>query len=225
MNDRTSVNEQIAMASTDKSVAISTVGYMCIAISWWMTGMLLAGWFKPVANMGIDTSTLYGVGSVLLVIMGILSLAYGRRVLDAIVFLATAGLFFSLHNGSGGFFTGGVPSAYIGWWGLVWAVFFCYLWIASFRTGDTTRMLFLLLFWLGALALAIRWMDGERWILHTRRVSFAGYRYSRFYCFGSSRTDLPPRYHFQKECQIREYPGITASKHPMEPDLVNDDCG
>ncbi|HEX5554517.1 MAG TPA: hypothetical protein VFX43_14835 [Chitinophagaceae bacterium] len=161
MNDRTSVNEQIAMASTDKSVAISTVGYMCIAISWWMTGMLLAGWFKPVANIGIDTSTLYGVGSVLLVIMGILSLAYGRRVLDAIVFLATAGLFFSLHNGSGGFFTGGVPSAYIGWWGLVWAVFFCYLWIASFRTGDTTRMLFLLLFWLGALALAISGWTGN----------------------------------------------------------------
>jgi hypothetical protein len=45
MNDRTSVNEQIAMASTDKSVAISTVGYMCIAISWWMTGMR-----KPSAN-------------------------------------------------------------------------------------------------------------------------------------------------------------------------------
>src|SRR5690348_7114921 len=160
MNDKTSVNEEIALVVSDRSVAVSTVGYMCIALTWWMTGMLMAGWFTAGNNAGTDTGILYAVGSVLLVIIGILSMVYGRRVLDTIVFLSTAGLFFSLDQAHGSL-TGATVSGYIGWWGLVWAVFFCYLWVTSLGSGDTLRMLFLLLFWLGMLALAINGWTGS----------------------------------------------------------------
>jgi hypothetical protein len=160
MDDKASVNEEVALTVTDRSAALSTVGYLCIAITWWMTGMLMTGWFTAGANIGTDTGILYSVGSVLLVIIGILSVVYGRRLVDTVVFLAAAGLFFSLNRAHGSF-TGTMASAYVGWWGLVWAVFFCYTWIASLGSGDIVRMLFLLLFWLGMLALAINGWTGS----------------------------------------------------------------
>lgn len=176
MNERTVIEDDRAIVSDDRIKANTTIGYACIAITFWMLGMVLAGWF-PVFSMSFQTGLMYGLGSVVLVIIGILTMVYGRG-LDTIVFLGLAGLFFclsasllffSLHNGQLSFITGpaqgggmavnpGVNpgtnpgarigvSAYYGWFTLCWAVFFCYLWIASFKTG-VARMLFLLLFWL-----------------------------------------------------------------------------
>lgn len=165
MSDTTSTDMQSVPITGNKSVAISTVGYMCIAITWWMTGMLMAGWFTPAATNtpDISTGTIYAVGSALLIIIGILSLVYGKRVLDSIVFLSTAGLFFSLHSAQMTTMTGGTISAYMGWYALTWAVFFCYLWVSSLLHGTgTVRMLFLLLFWLGALAAALSGWTGGR---------------------------------------------------------------
>lgn len=164
MSDTTSSDPQVIPITGNKSIAISTVGYMCIAITWWMTGMLMAHWFTPTgANSPmIGMGTIYGVGSALLIIIGILSLVYGKRVMDSIIFLSTAGLFFSLHSAQMTTITGGTISAYMGWYALAWAVFFCYLWISTLIHGTgTVRMLFLLLFWLGALAAALGgWTGG-----------------------------------------------------------------
>lgn len=163
MSDTMSTEMQANPATGNKAIAISTVGYMCIAVTWWMTGMLMAGWFTPATTTGapIGTGTIYGVGSALLIIIGILSLVYGKRVLDSIVFLSTAGLFFSLHSAQMTTITGGAISGYMGWYALVWAVFFCYLWVSSLLHGTgTIRMLFLLLFWLGALSGALSGWTG-----------------------------------------------------------------
>lgn len=48
----------------------------------------------------------------------------------------------------------GEPNTYTGWYYLVWAVFFCYVWLGSFKAG-LPRVLFLLALWLTLLALAI----------------------------------------------------------------------
>ncbi|MGH2644893.1 MAG: hypothetical protein ACRDE2_13150, partial [Chitinophagaceae bacterium] len=97
MNDKT--NDEATVALVNKATAVSTVGYFCIAITFWMTGMLTAGWFTPATVPGIETGTLYSVGSILLVIIGILSLVFGKRVLDSIIFLATGVLIFALFRG------------------------------------------------------------------------------------------------------------------------------
>lgn len=164
MSDTMSTETQATSLMGNKAIAVSTVGYMCIAITWWMTGMLMAGWFTPATTNApdISTGTMYALGSALLIIIGILSLIYGKRALDSIVFLSTAGLFFSLHSAQMTTITGGAISGYMGWYALVWAVFFCYVWVSSLIHGTgTIRMLFLLLFWLGALAAAIGGWTGS----------------------------------------------------------------
>ena len=46
------------------------------------------------------------------------------------------------------------PQSYTGWSIFIWAVFFCYVWFGSFKSG-LIRFLFLLGLWLTLLALAI----------------------------------------------------------------------
>ena len=46
------------------------------------------------------------------------------------------------------------PGSYTGWFYFIWAVFFAYVWVGSFKAG-IVRMLFLLGLWLTLLALAI----------------------------------------------------------------------
>lgn len=158
MNDALKT-EQTAMTSTERSGVVSTVGYLCIAATLWMTGMLMAGWFSPAIPPGLATGTIFGMGSALLVILGILSLIFGHRMMDTLAFLSMAGLFFSLRVAHLDGLAGGQTSAisgYVGWFALIWAVFYCYLWIATFgERKSTIRMLFFLILWLGALAAAI----------------------------------------------------------------------
>ena len=46
------------------------------------------------------------------------------------------------------------PESYIGWYAIIWAVCFFYVWLAALKV-DLLRMLFLLGLWLTLLALAL----------------------------------------------------------------------
>jgi len=137
---------------SNKSAITSTVGYMCLALTGWMVSMPNAGWFEQLHGHG--TAMLLPL-SVVLVVMGILAFL-DERTLDAVIFFGGAGLFWSGHEYLMDSATAGAaePPHYTGWYWFIWAVFFCYVWLGSFKAG-TERMLFLLGLWLTLLALAI----------------------------------------------------------------------
>ncbi len=139
------------MNDNSKAVVTATVGYMCIALTGWMISMSNASWFSQVYEHGI--ALMYPL-AILLAVIGILAYL-GNRGLDAIVFFGAAGLFWadylSVTTASS---SGMEPHSYTGWYAIVWAVFFFYVWLGSFKSG-TLRMLFLLGLWLTLLALAI----------------------------------------------------------------------
>jgi succinate-acetate transporter protein len=138
----------------NKAAITSTVGYMCLALSGWMISMPNAGWFDQVQGHGL--AMLFPLALVL-IIMGILAFM-NERMLDAVIFFGGAGLFWSGHEflmATASAAAGPPESAhYAGWYWFIWAVFFCYVWLSSFRAG-MERMLFLLALWLTLLALAI----------------------------------------------------------------------
>jgi succinate-acetate transporter protein len=143
----------------NKAAITSTVGYMCLALTGWMVSMPNAGWFDQVQGHG--TAMLFPLALVLIV-MGILAFV-NERTLDAVIFFGGAGLFWSAHEFLMGtaVAAGGPPEStrYTGWYWFIWAVFFCYVWLGSFKAG-LERMLFLLGLWLTLLALAIAgWTD------------------------------------------------------------------
>ena len=140
------------MNVTSKSVATTTVGYMCLALTGWMLSMPNAAWFPKLYGHGAAMT--YPL-AIVLAVMGILCFSQSRA-LDAIIFFGGAGLFWSEYT----YYTATSslalmdPSNYTGWFVFIWAVFFCYVWLGSFRSG-LLRMLFLLGLWLTLLALAI----------------------------------------------------------------------
>lgn len=158
-----------AVVKNDRLTAVSTVGYGFTAILLWMIGLLLTGWSFG-AGAAFETGLLYGLGGFMLTLTGILTLLYGRS-LDTIIFLGLSGLLLSIALGyvfraarPGYHALGGGPEdGYLGWFALCWAVFFCYLWIASFRAG-ILRILFLVFLWLaiGVQALGA-WTGGLGW--------------------------------------------------------------
>ena len=149
------------MNTKAKAVAVSTVGYMCLAISGWMIQMSDASWF----SRQYGTAILYPL-AIILAVMGILSFVQNRG-LDSIVFFGGAGLlgsvaaYFPAHA-----FVGAMePRAYIGWFACLWAIFFLYVWAGSFKSG-VPRMLFLLALWLSLGAIAIGdWAGLNGWIM------------------------------------------------------------
>lgn len=138
----------------DKSAITSTVGYMCLGLTGWMLSMPNAGWFDKVHGHGL--AMMLPLALVLLV-MGILAFV-NERTLDAVIFFGGAGLFWSGHEYLQALAlpsaTAAEPGHYTGWYWFVWAVFFCYVWLGSFKAG-LVRLLFLLGLWLTLLALAI----------------------------------------------------------------------
>ncbi len=144
------------MNTKTKAVAVSTVGYMCLAITAWMIQMSNAAWFSRQFGLAI----LYPL-AIVLAIMGILSFMQNRG-LDSIVFFGGAGLL--------GTIAAYVPAmteprAYIGWFACLWGIFFLYVWAGSFKSG-VTRMLFLLALWLSLGCLAIgNWAGVGGWIM------------------------------------------------------------
>jgi len=134
----------------NKAVITSTVGYMCLALTGWLLSMPNAGWFDRLYEHGVAMmlATAFVLG-----VMGILAFL-SERALDAVIFFGGAGLFWSGHAYLGSSASGADPGHYSGWYFFIWAVYFCYVWLGSFRAG-LDRMLFLLGLWLTLLALAI----------------------------------------------------------------------
>jgi uncharacterized protein len=131
----------------NKAVITSTVGYMCLALTGWLLSMPNAGWFDRLYGHGI--ATMFSL-ALILGVMGILAFL-NERTLDAVIFFGGAGLFWSGHI----YRTAAPdPGHYSGWYFFIWSVFFCYVWLGSFKAG-IERLLFLLGLWLTLLALAI----------------------------------------------------------------------
>ncbi len=149
------------MNTRAKAVAVSTVGYMCLAITGWMLQMSNASWFSRQYGLAI----LYPL-AILLAVMGILSFAQNRG-LDSIVFfggaglLGTLGAYFPAHALAGAV----APASYLGWFACLWGIFFLYVWAGSFKSG-VPRMLFLLALWLSLGCIAIGdWSGVGGWIM------------------------------------------------------------
>ena len=137
----------------NRLVISSTIGFMCIGLTLWMGGLSPTHW---VAGPNMHSMIMmFTLGSVVLGVMAILSFFHGRT-LDAIIFFGFAGLLLTLgHSGMGHASTAGDSSGTLGWFGLVWAIFFFYVWLGSFKSG-WARSLFLLAAWLTGLAYALQ---------------------------------------------------------------------
>lgn len=149
------------MNRTGKAVAVSTVGYMCLGVTGWMISMTYASWFSRQYGMAL----LYPL-AIVLGVMGILSFVQNRG-LDAIVFFGGTALFGSayVYNATVDVTRMTDPRSYLGWFAILWAVFFAYVWAASFKSGPA-RMLFLLGTWLTLTSLAIGdWSGTQGWVI------------------------------------------------------------
>lgn len=137
----------------NRLVISSTIGFMCIGLTLWMGGLSPTHW---VAGPNMHAMIMmFTLGSVVLGVMAILSFFHGRT-LDTIIFFGFAGLLLTLgHSGMGHSATTGDSTGTLGWFGLVWAIFFFYVWIGSFKAG-WARSLFLLAAWLTGLAYALQ---------------------------------------------------------------------
>lgn len=133
-----------------RGVAVSTVGYLCLGLAGWMLSMSAAGWFHGAYAVGL----LYPL-SIVLAIMGVLGYVSGLG-LDSIVFFTGATLFSSssAYMGMVGSGTTPQPISFLGWFACLFAIFFGYIWAASFRSGRA-RSLFLLGMWVSLILAAI----------------------------------------------------------------------
>ena len=140
----------------NRCVTTSTVGYMALALTIWMLSMTTAGWYAQVYVAG---SSLMLPFALLLAVVGILAYLHGRS-LDSIVFFAFAVLFTAGHSMMAAMAGGAAaPMSYIGWFWIVWTVFFAYVWLGSLH-GGLPRQLFLLGISLTLLAKALYgWTD------------------------------------------------------------------
>lgn len=133
-----------------RAVTVSTVGYLCLGLAGWMVSMVAAGWFS-----GSYGSALLFPLSLVLATMGILGFVSGRG-LDSIIFFTGAVLFGTASAYTMVIGTGKTPDpvSYLGWYACLFAIFFGYIWAASFKSGRT-RSLFLLGAWLTMILAAI----------------------------------------------------------------------
>ena len=141
----------------NRCVTTSTVGYMALALTGWMLSMTAAGWYDHFYLAGTSLMLPFAA---LLAIIGILAYLHGRS-LDSIAFFAFAALFTSTHTALASMAgtTFAAPMSYVGWFWIVWTVFFAYVWLGSFR-AELPRQLFLLGITLTFLAKAIYgWTD------------------------------------------------------------------
>lgn len=138
----------------NRCVTTSTVGYMALALTGWMLSMTAAGWYDHYFLAGTSLMLPFAL---LLAISGILAYLHGRS-LDSIAFFAFAALFTAAHTTMAST-AAAAPMSYIGWFWIVWTVFFAYMWLGSFR-AELPRQLFLLGISLTFLAKAIYgWTD------------------------------------------------------------------
>ncbi|MGH9606980.1 MAG: GPR1/FUN34/YaaH family transporter [Terracidiphilus sp.] len=109
-----------------------------------------ASWFPKFYAHGL--ALMYALAIVLGVIAILTFLQ--SRALDAVVFFGVTGLNLSVCYSAKDMAGAMDPQRYLGWFAIVRAVFFCYVWLGSLKSG-VLRMLFLLGLWLTLLALAI----------------------------------------------------------------------
>lgn len=143
----------------NRCVTTSTVGYMALALTGWMLSMTAAGWYDRFYIAGTSLMLPFAL---LLAIMGILAYLHGRS-LDSIAFFAFAVLFTGAHSSLVSVAAGqaAAPTSYVGWFWIVWTVFFAYTWMGSFHAG-LPRQLFLLGISLTFLAKALYgWTDAR----------------------------------------------------------------
>lgn len=140
-----------------KSVITTTIGYMCLGLTGWMLSMPHAAWFGDRAAFGYGPAMMFPL-AVILGVMGILAFLH-EGALDGVIFFGGAGFFWS-HHAYQHMANVSDPGSYAGWALFIWAVFFCYVWLGSFKAG-LLRILFLLGSWLTVLALAIGAWDSS----------------------------------------------------------------
>lgn len=133
-----------------RGMAASTVGYLCFGLAGWMISMTAAGWFTAPYGEAV----LYPL-TVVLAIIGVLAFVSGRG-LDSIIFFTGAIMFgttaaYRVLVGTG---KTPDPASYMGWFACLFAIFFGYMWAASFRSG-LGRSLFLLGTWITLILAAI----------------------------------------------------------------------
>ncbi len=144
---------------------LSSIGFFTIGLTLWLTAL------KPVGFTNTDFDMVFGglilaVGIVLL-ILSILSVQGGEHAFDGLVFFAFSliALIFSLPNYSHE--TGSMMNApvLVGWFYLLWAFFWFFLWFGSLKSHPFMHMFFLLLAWLSTFAIAIFEYTGTRGFL------------------------------------------------------------
>ncbi len=144
-----------------RGVAVSTVGYMSLAISGWMLAMTAAGWF----SRAFSTAFMVPL-AIILAVVAILAFVTDRG-LDAVVFFGGAAVLGSMatYMGSVAFAHAAEPVAYLAWFAALWAIYFCCTWAGSLRSG-VTRSTFLLGLWLTFIVLAIGgWTGVGGWLI------------------------------------------------------------
>lgn len=125
----------------NKSVVILTIGYMCIGFVTWESNLDAAGWITGFS--GYAMVIFLTLGTALLGTMALLAFFYSHP-LDSIIFFGYAGMYWSLQAG----LNVKITTAADAWFLLLWAIFFLYLWLSSFKLGRA-RSLFLLVTWVG----------------------------------------------------------------------------
>lgn len=149
------------MNTRARGVAVSTVGYLCLAIGAWMTSMTNAAWF----SRSYSTAILFPL-AIILAVMGILAFVQDRG-LDAVVFFGGGALLGSIAT-----YLAAVdltrmtePLSYTGWFACTWGVYFLCAWLGSLRSG-VARSAFIFGMWvtLGCLAIA-GWTAAQGWMI------------------------------------------------------------
>lgn len=143
------------MNSRARTVAISTVGYMSLAIAGWMLSMSAARWYTDTLGVSFLAAL-----AIVLTVMGILAFV-GEHGLDSVVFFGGAAVLGTTFTYAGAAATAHIaqPLSYMGWFACMWAIYFGCTWIGSIRSG-VTRSAFLGFLTLTLIALAIGGWSG-----------------------------------------------------------------
>lgn len=166
------------MNSRARGVALSTIGYLTIAIGTWMISMNAADWYTG-AHSAAGGAILFPLSIVLLVI-GILAFVQNRG-LDSVVFFGGAAVLGGMttylgvtSSAAATSFNTSVstmatqaahPLSYLGWIACMFGIYFLCTWAGSIRSGRI-RSFFLLALWLSLGCLAIAgWADSAGWMI------------------------------------------------------------
>jgi len=164
------------MYSKGRGVCVAAVGYLCLFVMGWMISMKDAGWYSRAYDLRMLSPLVIILG-----VMGILAFVQSRA-LDTIIFFSGAAAFgsavvyhwsFLAYNPNLITTRMTEPTSFLGWFAILWAIVFCYLWASSFRSG-AGRMLFLLGTWVSLLVLAISaWTGAAGWLIAAGYIGLA----------------------------------------------------